>query len=85
LGTFPLEIYFKEDAIKYAWDFLTVELGLPKDRLFVSIYFDDEEAFGIWHNIIGLPAEKNFKKGRKKTTSGLWGIQVPVDHVQRYI
>jgi len=65
LGNFSFGDYFKEDAIKYAWDFLTVELGLPKDRLFVSIYFDDEEAFGIWHNIIGLPAEKILRRGEK--------------------
>lgn len=65
LGNFSFGDYFKEDAIKFAWEFLTVELGLPEDKLFVSIYFDDEEAFDIWNKVIGLPAEKILRRGEK--------------------
>ncbi|MEF3254644.1 MAG: alanine--tRNA ligase [Deferribacterales bacterium] len=65
LGNFSFGDYFKEDAIKYAWEFLTEELKLPKDKLFVSIYLDDEEAFKIWNEVIGLPAEKILRRGEK--------------------
>ncbi|MCX8083712.1 MAG: alanine--tRNA ligase [Calditerrivibrio sp.] len=65
LGNFSFGDYFKKEAIEYAWEFLTVELGLPKEKLFVSIYYDDEEAFKIWNEVIGVPTEKILRRGEK--------------------
>ncbi|ADR18738.1 alanyl-tRNA synthetase [Calditerrivibrio nitroreducens DSM 19672] len=65
LGNFSFGDYFKKEAIEYAWEFLTKELGLPEEKLFVSIYYDDEEAFEIWNKVIGIPAEKILRRGEK--------------------
>ncbi|MCB4205389.1 alanine--tRNA ligase [Deferribacterales bacterium Es71-Z0220] len=65
LGNFSFGDYFKEDAIKYAWEFLTEWLKLPKDKLFVSVYNDDDEAFEIWNKVIGIPANKIERRGEK--------------------
>lgn len=65
LGNFSFGDYFKEDAIKYAWEFLTEWLKLPKEKLFVSIYEDDDEAFEIWNKIIGIPTDKIERRGEK--------------------
>lgn len=65
LGNFSFGNYFKEDAIKYAWDFLTKVLSLPEEKLFVTIYKDDDEAFNIWHDVIGLHSSKIIRKGKK--------------------
>ena len=58
LGNFSFGDYFKSEAIRFAWDFLTVELGLPKDKLWVSVFEDDDEAADIWVNEIGFPRER---------------------------
>ena len=58
LGNFSFGDYFKTDAIKFAWTFLTKELGLSADKLLVTVYAEDDEAFAIWENEIGLPADK---------------------------
>jgi alanyl-tRNA synthetase len=58
LGNFSFGDYFKRDAIHYAWDFLTKELGLPADRLAVTTYKDDEFARDVWRNEIGIPPER---------------------------
>jgi alanyl-tRNA synthetase len=55
LGNFSFGDYFKEQAIAYAWEFLTVELGLPQEQLWVSVFEDDDEAFELWEKIEGLP------------------------------
>jgi len=65
LGNFSFGDYFKKEAIKFAWEFLTKELGLPKEKLFVTIYLDDDEAFDIWNKEIGLPPEKILRRGEK--------------------
>lgn len=65
LGNFSFGNYFKEDAIKYAWDFLTNVLSIPQEKLFVTIYKDDDEAFNIWHDVIGLHSSKIIRKGKK--------------------
>ncbi|EED32485.1 alanyl-tRNA synthetase [gamma proteobacterium NOR5-3] len=58
LGNFSFGDYFKSQAIRFAWDFLTVELGLPKERLWVTVHLSDDEAERIWIEEIGFPAER---------------------------
>ncbi|MBQ1274723.1 MAG: alanine--tRNA ligase, partial [Cellulosilyticum sp.] len=65
LGNFSFGDYFKEDAIKWAWEFVTEHLELPVERLFVTVYQDDEEAAEIWHKQVGLPKEKIFYMGKE--------------------
>jgi len=65
LGNFSFGDYFKKEAIAYAWEFLTRELGLPKDRLYVTVYQDDDEAADIWHRQEGVPKERIFRFGEK--------------------
>jgi alanyl-tRNA synthetase len=65
LGNFSFGDYFKIDAIAYAWAFVTQTLGLPRERLYVSIYQDDDEAFKIWRTQVGVPAERIFRFGEK--------------------
>ncbi|WP_119718507.1 alanine--tRNA ligase [Cognatilysobacter tabacisoli] len=66
LGNFSFGDYFKKDAIAYAWELLTGVWQLPKDKLLVTIYHTDDEAFDIWHNDIGLPAERIVRIGDNK-------------------
>lgn len=68
LGNFSFGDYFKEQAIPFCWEFLTSEkwLGLPKDRLYVTVYHTDDEAFDIWHKVVGLPAERIIRIGDNK-------------------
>ncbi len=66
LGNFSFGDYFKRDAIKYAWHFLTEELKLPKEKLCVTVYETDDEAFNIWHKEIGVPAEDIIRIGDNK-------------------
>jgi alanyl-tRNA synthetase len=65
LGNFSFGDYFKREAIQYAWEFLTVELGMPKERLWVSVHYSDDEAAELWTEIAGLPAERIFGLGDK--------------------
>ena len=65
LGNFSFGDYFKKEAIAMCWEFLTKVVGLDADRLYPSIYENDEEAFAIWHNDIGIPAERIFRFGKK--------------------
>lgn len=58
LGNFSFGAYDKEDAINYAWTFLTENLGLPKEKLMVTVYKDDQESFKIWHEKMQVPKEK---------------------------
>ncbi|EGU30538.1 alanine--tRNA ligase [Vibrio scophthalmi] len=66
LGNFSFGDYFKEDAIAFAWEFLTETLQLPKDRLLVTIYETDDEAFDIWNQKVGIPADRIIRIGDKK-------------------
>ena len=63
LGNFSFGDYFKEDAIKYAWEFLTEVLKLDKDKLWITVYKDDYEAEEIWKNIIGVAPDRIARLG----------------------
>lgn len=65
LGNFSFGDYFKEEAIAWSWEFLTKVVGLDADRLYPSIYLDDEEAFEIWNKKMGIPAERIFRFGKE--------------------
>jgi len=65
LGNFSFGDYFKEDAIKYAWEFLTEVAKLPAERLWATIYQDDDEAFNLWRDMIGVPERKIVRLGEK--------------------
>ncbi|WP_419208880.1 alanine--tRNA ligase [Photobacterium leiognathi subsp. mandapamensis] len=66
LGNFSFGDYFKHDAIAYAWEFLTSVLKLPADRLVVTVYETDDEAFDIWNKEVGIPADRIVRIGDKK-------------------
>nr|WP_313405293.1 alanine--tRNA ligase [Pseudomonas sp.] len=68
LGNFSFGDYFKRDAIHYAWEFLTSDkwLNLPKEKLWVTVYATDDEAYDIWHKEIGIPAERMIRIGDNK-------------------
>ena len=69
LGNFSFGDYFKKEAIAWAWEYLTDVMGLPKDKLWITIYTDDDEAFKIWHEEMGVPAERIVRMGEK---SNFW-------------
>ena len=76
LGNFSFGDYFKADAIRFAWEFLTVELGLPAEKLLVTVYAEDEEAFNLWQDSIGVPAERIIRigdnKGERYASDNFW-------------
>jgi alanyl-tRNA synthetase len=65
LGNFSFGDYFKRDAIKFAWELLTVVYGLPKDRLWTTVYHEDDEAYEIWTKEIGVPKDRCVRIGDK--------------------
>ena len=80
LGNFSVRDYFKRDAIKFAWDFLTNEqwMGLPKDKLYATVYHTDDEAFEIWNKEIGLDASRIIRigdnKGGQYASDNFWAM-----------
>ncbi|QUX94714.1 alanine--tRNA ligase [Marinomonas sp. CT5] len=78
LGNFSFGDYFKKEAINYAWEFLTVVLKLPTEKLLVTVYADDDEAFDIWNKDIGLPEEKIIRigdnKGGRYQSDNFWAM-----------
>ena len=76
LGNFSFGDYFKEDAIAYAWELLTEVFKLPKDKLTVTVYADDDEAYDIWTKTIGVPAERVIRigdnKGARYASDNFW-------------
>ncbi len=76
LGNFSFGDYFKEDAISYAWELLTDVFKLPKDKLTVTVYAEDDEAYDIWHKKIGMPAERIIRigdnKGARYASDNFW-------------
>ena len=71
LGNFSFGDYFKKEAIEFAWNFLTKEIQLPKEKLLVTVYSEDDEAFDIWENHIGVPKEKII---RISTSDNFWSM-----------
>jgi alanyl-tRNA synthetase len=65
LGNFSFGDYFKREAVAYAWELVTGVFGLPKDRLYATVYLDDDEAFRLWAGEIGVPKEQIFRYGKK--------------------
>jgi len=65
LGNFSFGDYFKNEIIPWAWEFCTEVLKMPAERLYPSVYFEDDEAFGIWHEKVGIPKEKIFRMGKE--------------------
>ena len=63
LGNFSFGDYFKQEAIGYAWELLTKVFGLPEEKLWVTVYHEDDEAYGIWHEQIGVPKERIIRIG----------------------
>jgi alanyl-tRNA synthetase len=74
LGHFSFGEYFKQDCIRWEWEFFTEELGFPADQLVVTVYEDDDEAFAIWRDEIGLPEERIFRFGEKEN---FWPAEAP--------
>ena len=78
LGNFSFGDYFKREAIKYAWEFLTEVLKLPTEKLWVTVYAEDEEAYDIWHNDIGVPRERIVRigdnKGARYASDNFWAM-----------
>ncbi len=76
LGNFSFGDYFKVEAISYAWELLTEVFKLPKDKLTVTVYADDDEAYDIWHKVIGIPAERIIRigdnKGARYASDNFW-------------
>jgi alanyl-tRNA synthetase len=77
LGNFSFGDYFKEETIRFAWEFLTSETGLnlPKEKLLVTVYADDQEAYDIWHQKMGLAEDKIIRigdKGEKYASDNFW-------------
>ena len=65
LGNFSFGDYFKEDAIRFAWTFITEDLKLPTDRLSITVYKDADEAFELWQKVAGVAPERSFRLGEK--------------------
>ncbi|MEW6590538.1 MAG: alanine--tRNA ligase [Pseudomonadota bacterium] len=78
LGNFSFGDYFKQDAIKYAWEYLTQVLKLPTEKLWVTVYAEDDEAYDIWHNDVGVPKERIVRigdnKGARYASDNFWAM-----------
>ena len=76
LGNFSFGDYFKHDAISYAWELLTVHFKLPADKLWVTVYAEDDEAYDIWNRTVGVPAERIIRigdnKGARYASDNFW-------------
>ena len=80
MGNFSFGDYFKQDAIKFGWEYLTSPqwLGLPKEKLYVTVYETDDEAYNIWHDEVGVPAEHIIRigdtKGAPYASDNFWAM-----------
>ena len=73
LGNFSFGDYFKREAITWAYEFLTTKLEISKDDLWVTVFYEDDEAYNIWHDEIGMPAERILKQGKE---DNFWELEV---------
>lgn len=83
LGNFSFGDYFKKEAIIWAWELSTKEFGLPPERLWISVFEDDDEAFFIWQNEVGVPKERIIRMGEEDNfwTSGVTGPCGPCSEI----
>ncbi len=65
LGNFSFGDYFKKDAIAFAWELITKDYGLPKDRLYITVFREDDDAEELWQKVAGVPKERIFRLGEK--------------------
>ena len=77
LGNFSIGDYFKKDAVAFAWELCTDLFGLEPDRLYVTIHLDDDEAYELWRNDIGVPPERIYRYGNKDNWWGPAGLEGP--------
>ena len=77
LGNFSVGDYFKEGAIQFAWEFMTQKLGLDPQRLWVTVYLDDDEAYDLWRTGIGVPEERLYRYGKADNWWGPPGLEGP--------
>ena len=77
LGNFSIGDYFKEGAVDFAWELVTQVFGLEPERLFVTIHLDDDEAFEIWRDRIGVPVDRIYRYGDKDNWWGPAGTEGP--------
>ena len=77
LGNFSIGDYFKEGAVGFAWELVTELFGLSPDRLYVTIHLDDDEAYDIWHDQVGVPPERIYRYGDKDNWWGPAGTEGP--------
>ena len=83
LGNFSFGDYFKEQAIHYAWDLITKDFGIDKNRLYVTVFHEDDEAFNFWKKIAGFSDDRII---RIATSDNFWSMvkQVHVGHVLKF-
>ena len=77
LGNFSIGDYFKQDAVAFAWDLCTGLFGLEPERMYVTVHLDDDEAYDIWHNEIGIPPERIYRYGNSDNWWGPAGLEGP--------
>jgi alanyl-tRNA synthetase len=71
MGNFSFGDYFKKEALRYAWDFLTIDMNIPKEKLVVTVFKEDDEAYTLWHKEIGVPQQQIFRCGEE---SNFWSM-----------
>ena len=77
LGNFSIGDYFKQDAVAFAWDLCTGLFGLEPERMYVTVHLDDDEAYNIWHDEIGIPPERIYRYGNSDNWWGPAGLEGP--------
>ena len=84
MGNFSFGDYFKKEAIQYAWDFLTKEMSFDQEKLYATVFIEDDEAYDIWHKDIGLPQERIYRLG---AADNFWqmGDTGHVVHAQKFM
>ncbi|MDW8120137.1 MAG: alanine--tRNA ligase [Chloroflexota bacterium] len=77
LGNFSVGDYFKKEAIAWAWEFVTQHMGLSPERLWITVYLEDDEAFRLWNEMVGVPPHRIYRYGRKDNFWGPPGLEGP--------